>query len=56
MNTIQVKYQGSSVSNLNELEFYQGYVMANIYMSTYVVLIDIENNIGEAKYYDFTGL
>lgn len=40
LRTIQVKEQGASVSNLNELEYIDGYICANVWYKDFIVVIN----------------
>lgn len=41
LQKINVQENGQPVRNLNELEYYKGYLLANIYFSTKIVVINI---------------
>lgn len=55
MRTISVTENGSPVYNLNELEFIDGYVFANVYQKETIVKIDPESGFVVGKM-DFTGI
>lgn len=40
LRTIEVKYSGSPLSNLNELEFINGMIFANVWQTDYIAIID----------------
>jgi len=55
MRTISVTENGSPVYNLNELEFIDGFVFANVYQKEIIVKIDPESGFVVGKM-DFTGI
>jgi glutamine cyclotransferase len=55
VKTVQVKYKGNSISNLNELEMYKGLVLANIFTKNLVAAINPETG-NVVNMIDFTYL
>jgi len=53
--SVDVKMDGRPVRNLNELEYIDGKVWANVYMTDLIVIIDPSTGVVEAKV-DCTGL
>ena len=55
IRTIRVTYQGAPVVRINELEFINGYIYANIWQTDKIVVIDSES--GDVKsWIDLTGI
>ena len=45
LQEIKVTHNGRPLRNLNELEFYKGSILANLYYQNYVAQIDLETGI-----------
>ncbi len=49
--TIEVSINGTPIPNLNELEYINGKIWANVYQSNYIVIIDPETGTIENNYH-----
>ena len=54
-STVQVTFEGDDVTRLNELEYINGYVYANIWQTDQIAIIDPENG-NVVSWIDLTGL
>ena len=52
---VQVTYGGASINNLNELEYYNGYILANVWLTNNIVVIN-PNNGNVVNSIDFSEL
>ena len=44
--TTQVKNRnGHEIKNLNDIEFYNGYLLANVYLTPYIAVIDLDSGV-----------
>lgn len=55
IKSIKITRDGKEISNINELEYIDGYVWANVWLSNEIIIINPENGEVE-KTLDFTGL
>jgi glutamine cyclotransferase len=55
VRTVHVRYQGSPLSNLNELEYIAGDIFANVYQSDWIIRIDAQTGIAK-EIIDFADL
>lgn len=46
----KIKYDNNNLNSINELEYHNGYIYANRYLTNNIYLIDINNNVAIKKY------
>ena len=52
---IEVKKSNQKIQNINELEYHQGFIYANIWQTDYIIIINAENG-NPAAYLDLKGI
>lgn len=55
VKSITVKLNGNEISNINELEYINGYIWANVWQTNYIIIID-SNTGNVVKLLDFSNL